>query len=543
MAIDDGAAGRVDEHRPSLHPADLLRADEATAFARQLDVQADHVGARQQFFERNKRHAQAGRPLRRGVKGPRQHFHADGLAQPGHLRGDAAGADQAERLAAQVDVVPRRPAARLQLVGLKPGPLGHRQHQTQGMLGDNRRRLAGQVADHDAQFLGRLQVDGVRADAADGDHFQARQSAEHFARPLDRPAAIDQADGVAGTANLVLDRGRPIGVEDDLAVAFQPFEVRRALQLRRVVAGNHDHYVRVHHLPSWGFPLVSSIHLDLAKTGQPARVATSLMSPPGRRETRCTRRGTGARSGSASTPCSGSPSCGSSRREARAPARRRGRAAVLRDGAHVFDVRVLAPLPDVAGHVEEAELVRGLPGDVLGVVAALAVVPRDEVDVVAAAEPVPVAPVRAAARGVLPLGLRGQAKHAVRQGRLGQELPAGFALREACEEAVGPDELVPRHVLQGQERAGAATRVRLAHDVCPEGLRHRGGGDEEVLHLDLADALAPVRAEAVGRPAGAFDAGECDRPRDAAVVPGVADLGHGFALRVFDRRRSCWKRR
>src|SRR5262249_26773094 len=40
-----------------------------------------------------------------------------------------------------------------------------------------------------------------------------------------------------------------------------------------------------------------------------------------------------------------------------------GRAAALRDGPHVFDVRVLAPLPDVPGHVEQAELVRRLPGD------------------------------------------------------------------------------------------------------------------------------------------------------------------------------------
>src|SRR5215831_20791071 len=72
------------------------------------------------------------------------------------------------------------------------------------------------------------------------------------------------------------------------------------------------------------------------------------------------------------------------------------RTAALRDGPHVFDVRVLAPLPDVPGHVEEAELVRRLQADVLGVVAALAVVPRDQVDVVTAAEPIPVPPVRAA---------------------------------------------------------------------------------------------------------------------------------------------------
>src|SRR6266404_6173570 len=68
LAIDDGATGGVDEQRSPLHPMDLPGADESTAFACQLNVNADHVGARQKFFERNKSHSQAGRPLRRGVK-------------------------------------------------------------------------------------------------------------------------------------------------------------------------------------------------------------------------------------------------------------------------------------------------------------------------------------------------------------------------------------------------------------------------------------------------------------------------------------------
>src|SRR5262249_58189952 len=104
------------------------------------------------------------------------------------------------------------------------------------------------------------------------------------------------------------------------------------------------------------------------------------------------------------------------------------------------------------------------------------------------------------------------------------------------------EEVVRGRGLEGQERTGAATPVRLAHDVCPERLRHRGGGDEEVLDLKVAEALATVRPEAVRRSAGALDPGESDRPRDALVVPGVGDLGHGFALRVFDRRRSCRER-
>ena len=38
LTVDDGTTGRVDEQRAMLHPTDLLRPDEATTFAGQLDV-------------------------------------------------------------------------------------------------------------------------------------------------------------------------------------------------------------------------------------------------------------------------------------------------------------------------------------------------------------------------------------------------------------------------------------------------------------------------------------------------------------------------
>ena len=64
-------------------------------------------------------------------------------------------------------------------------------------------------------------------------------------------------------------------------------------------------------------------------------------------------------------------------------------AAALRDGPHVFDVRVLALPLDLPGHVLRAELVRRLPGGVLGVIAALRVAWHDPVDIVLAGESLP----------------------------------------------------------------------------------------------------------------------------------------------------------
>src|SRR5687768_17012001 len=70
--------------------------------------------------------------------------------------------------------------------------------------------------------------------------------------------------------------------------------------------------------------------------------------------------------------------------------------AVGGDGADILRIGVLAPLPDVARHVVEAELVRGLCGHHLGVLTAPPVVPSHAVDVVTAAEAKSVTPVRAA---------------------------------------------------------------------------------------------------------------------------------------------------
>jgi hypothetical protein len=62
---------------------------------------------------------------------------------------------------------------------------------------------------------------------------------------------------------------------------------------------------------------------------------------------------------------------------------------------------VLAPFPDVARHIVETELVRRLPRNLFGAIASLAVVPRHEVDVVAATEAKHVRPVGTSACGVL----------------------------------------------------------------------------------------------------------------------------------------------
>src|SRR5262249_32647415 len=92
----------------------------------------------------------------------------------------------------------------------------------------------------DAQLPGRLQVDGVGADATGGDHAQSGQAAENITGPFDGAAGINQASRSLGPAELLLHAQGPIEVKNYLPRLPEPFQMRRALQLRRVIAWDHD---------------------------------------------------------------------------------------------------------------------------------------------------------------------------------------------------------------------------------------------------------------------------------------------------------------
>ena len=73
-------------------------------------------------------------------------------------------------------------------LGLVDDPAGGGEHQGQGVLGDDGGGAAGDVADDDALLTGRPQVDGVGADAADGDHPQPVGAPQERSGPLDGAA-------------------------------------------------------------------------------------------------------------------------------------------------------------------------------------------------------------------------------------------------------------------------------------------------------------------------------------------------------------------
>ena len=167
-------------------------------------------------------------------------LHAQGVGDTGDLRSGVARADHAESLALQVDILAEAPATRLQLGGLEGRALGRREHQPDDVLRDVGGDLARLVADHHAALAGGLQVDHVRADGARGDEPQVGQLLQRLPVPLNRAPGVHDHTGALHPGKLLIHGLGPVGEHGHVAVGRQAVEVRRPLDLGRVVTGRHD---------------------------------------------------------------------------------------------------------------------------------------------------------------------------------------------------------------------------------------------------------------------------------------------------------------
>ena len=234
------AARAVEQDRLVLHQRQLARADQVPRVPGQLDVQADHVGAAQQFVQLDETQAQALRPRVRRIEGPGDHLHADGACQTRHLGADGAGADHAQDLSLKHHVVPAGPAPGLELGGLEGRALGDREHQREHVLGHGRRRAPGLVGHDDAQFPRHLEVHHVGADGAGGDHPELGQGAQLGLAPGHDGARVDDDLGVPDPVDLFRAALRPGVMDGDLTVRREPLEAGGAGDLHRIVAGHDD---------------------------------------------------------------------------------------------------------------------------------------------------------------------------------------------------------------------------------------------------------------------------------------------------------------
>ena len=142
-------------------------------------MQRDDVALRQQRVDIHE--VDAGMALGRPVPG--DHAHAAAERDARHFRGDAAEADQAERLAGQLHAVLAQPVAGAHLA-VHPGDAARGgPHQRDGGFGHRRIAIAPDQVNADAEFgeLFRIHV-AARAGAQKHDVLQAGAFARNFGR-------------------------------------------------------------------------------------------------------------------------------------------------------------------------------------------------------------------------------------------------------------------------------------------------------------------------------------------------------------------------
>jgi hypothetical protein len=109
--------------------------------------------------------------------------HAEAPRAAGDCLADSAEADDTQSLAA--DLSPQRGAAMRPMsaadeVVARGDTAGHRQQQCERHIGDIVGQNIGRSSDADATSPSAVQVDGVGADAIDGDDLQRRQGIDEF---------------------------------------------------------------------------------------------------------------------------------------------------------------------------------------------------------------------------------------------------------------------------------------------------------------------------------------------------------------------------
>jgi len=198
LLVHELAAGAVDDPHAFLGVAEEVPSHDALRLRSERQVQADVVGAREQFGERNQGDIQIARDKRgnEGIVGEDFEFQSPGALD--HLDADAPQAQDSQNLPAQLLPLEKLllPAPGVRgLVGLRDGPR-HGEHQRQGVLGDADGIAAGRVHHQHAFLGGGFDVHVVHADAGAPDHLQARGAFEQLRVRL-HGAPHDQRRGVA----------------------------------------------------------------------------------------------------------------------------------------------------------------------------------------------------------------------------------------------------------------------------------------------------------------------------------------------------------
>ena len=213
---DEPAARAVDDAHAALHLRDRRGVDDVAGRVGQRRVQRDEIGAAQQLVERDALDAEFDGAFRRQERVVGDDAHLQPLRAVGDDRADIAAADDAERLAGQLDP---HEARFLPLAGLRRAIggrdlAGQREHHRDRVLGGGDRVAVGRVHDDDAALGRRRHVDIVDADAGAPDDFQRVRGGEQLGRDLGRRAhrqPVITGDAAAQFGRI--EPGRDIGFD------------------------------------------------------------------------------------------------------------------------------------------------------------------------------------------------------------------------------------------------------------------------------------------------------------------------------------------
>ena len=181
---------------PRLQLGERLGVDHAPRRIGHRRVQGDEIGAGQQFVERHPLNPEIDGALGRQERVVADHLHLEALRAVGDDRADIAAADNAKRLAAELD--PHK-ARLLPLAGLGRAVGGgdlprQREHHRNGVLGGGDGVAIGRVHHDDPALGGGRHVDIVDPDAGPADHLErARRSDQrrgHLGRRAHREPVI-----------------------------------------------------------------------------------------------------------------------------------------------------------------------------------------------------------------------------------------------------------------------------------------------------------------------------------------------------------------
>ena len=196
--------------------------DDVAGLVGERRVQRDEIGALEQLVELDLLDAEIDRALRRQERIVGDHLHLQAERAVGDDRADIAAADDAERLAEDLDahelvLLPLAGAGRG--VGFRDLPR-QRQHQRDGVLGGGDRIAERRVHHDDAARGRRRNVDIVDADAGAADHLQVLGLLQDLRRHLGGGAdgeAVDSRRSSSASLSLSLPS---VGLEIDLDAAI-----------------------------------------------------------------------------------------------------------------------------------------------------------------------------------------------------------------------------------------------------------------------------------------------------------------------------------